>query len=205
MILSSGPESAGLTVKETALLAHIPEKTVRHALASKVAQPGLLKRKGEPRFHEEVVTFFSLLRAMRIALPLKVKRDLCFLLVAGLAESEEWVRKGDRIMLKGPVPTELYIDPIATEAHERVTLYRTGRARLSSSPDIAGGALVFHGTRAQVRHVGLLVKRGASISELREDFPQLQDSDFEFARLFVELGRPRGRPRKKLRFRRSPA
>jgi uncharacterized protein (DUF433 family) len=69
-------------------------------------------------------------------------------------------------------------------------------------PEVLGGEPVFAGTRVSVRHVGELAKRGASPATLHEDFPSLSKSDIEFARIFVELGRPPGRPRK-LRFVRS--
>jgi len=40
------------------------------------------------------------------------------------------------------------------------------------------------------------VKKGEPARDLLEDFPALDADDLEFARMFVELGRPPGRPRK---------
>lgn len=100
----------------------------------------------------------------------------------------------------------LEIDTVEREVGRRVEIYRRGRReRLSSSPDVLGGEPVFRGTRIPIRHVGAIVRRGVNIKELSEDFPKLNAEDFEFARMFVELGPPPGRPRKRLRFERAPA
>ncbi len=54
--------------------------------------------------------------------------------------------------------------------------------------------------RVSVRFVGERARKGESVAELLDDYPALDAEDVEFARMFVALGRPPGRPRKKLRF-----
>jgi hypothetical protein len=50
------------------------------------------------------------------------------------------------------------------------------------------------------RFVGERARKGESATALLEDYPALSAEDLEFARMFVALGRPPGRPRKKLKF-----
>ncbi len=206
-MFSTDEIESGLTVKETAVLAGIPEKTIRHALASRVAQPGLVRRRpGEPRFRPGAVVFFRLVSSLPFELSLEAKRDLCELLSNGAQARGAWVRHGRRLLLrvKGAIEAELMVDPVEIEVARRLEMYRRGRERVTSSSDVLGGEPVFKGTRIAVRHVGELVRRGTSPADLHEDFPVLREEDLEFARLFVELGRPRGRPRK-LKFRRANA
>ena len=194
-----------LSVKETAFLANVSDKTVWHAVAIRIVEkPGFRARPG-PRFEPEAVTFFRLLADLTFELPRESKRDLFAALTHG--ESTTWRREGTRLVLHiAKVTASLEIDAVESEVNRRVAIYRTGRRdRVASSPDTLGGEPVFTGTRIPVRHVGALVKRGVSIKELSEDFPKLSAEDFEFARMFLELGPPPGRPRKRLRFKRVPA
>ncbi|OFX18735.1 MAG: hypothetical protein A2V77_01055 [Anaeromyxobacter sp. RBG_16_69_14] len=69
-----------------------------------------------------------------------------------------------------------------------------------SRPDLLSGEPVFEGTRIAVRFVGERARKGESATALLEDYPALGAEDLEFARMFVALGRPPGRPRKKLKF-----
>lgn len=195
----------GLTVRETAVLSGVPEKTIRHALASRIVEPALAsKRAGEPRFRPEAVIFFRLIYSLPFDLSLRSKRDLCEVVARKASTSGAWVRHGHRLTLRGVIEAEFKVDPIEDEVARLMALYRRGRARTTSAPDVLGGEPAFKGTRIAVRHVGKLVKKGIPLSELRDDFPALKNADFEFARLFLELGKPRGRPRK-LRLRRANA
>jgi uncharacterized protein (DUF433 family) len=69
-----------------------------------------------------------------------------------------------------------------------------------SRPEILGGEPVFDGTRISVRFVGERAKKGEPVATLLEDYPALMPEDVEFARMYVALGRPPGRPRKRLKF-----
>jgi len=63
-----------------------------------------------------------------------------------------------------------------------------------------GGEPVFEGTRISVRFVGERARNGEPVAELLEDYPVLTHEDIEFAKMYVALGRPPGRPRKRPRF-----
>lgn len=120
-----------------------------------------------------------------------------FSLVSKLpVELIRWKRSADHLVLAGDVAVFLPTREIARNVEERLRVFESGKKRVVSRADTLGGEPVFKGTRVSVRHVGELVKRGVPLGALREDFPRLADDDFEFARIFVDLGRPPGTPRK---------
>jgi uncharacterized protein (DUF433 family) len=193
--------SRRLTLKETALLAGVSEKSIRHELADKVVQPRRSEGK-RLQFGASEVFYFRLLSELRFELKKSDRKDLFLLLTGGKAEQGAWRREKDRLMLTGGVLTELRTAKLWRELTKRLALFYQGRRRVVSRPEILGGEPVFEGTRISVRHVGQLVRKGVPESELLEDFPALRKQDLEFAGLFVALGRPPGRP-KKLKLSRS--
>jgi uncharacterized protein (DUF433 family) len=81
---------------------------------------------------------------------------------------------------------------------ERIATFLRGRGRVVSRPEILGGEPAFEGTRVSVRFVGERARKGESVAALLDDYPALSAEDVEFARMLVALGRPPGRPRKRL-------
>jgi len=67
---------------------------------------------------------------------------------------------------------------------DRVNRFLAWKEDLVSDPEIMGGAETFPKSRLTVRHVGIL-ERGVDAQEILEDYPYLDRSDLEFARLFV--------------------
>ena len=71
------------------------------------------------------------------------------------------------------------------------------KQKLVECEDILGGEPVFPGSRLAVRQIGEMARRGASASEILEDYPHLTEQDIEFAKRFANayphLGRPRAR------------
>ena len=63
--------------------------------------------------------------------------------------------------------------------------------------DILGGEPVFPRSRLAVRHVGGVLMRGASVDEVREDYPTLTDEDLELSTIFTRAYPPMGRPRER--------
>ncbi len=202
-MITRGSETAHswLTLKEAAVLACVPEKKVRHELASRI----IPHRKGSTHaFHPREVFFLRVISGLPFELSRKDRRDLYDVLTKREAARGAWIRRSDRLTLKGAVEADLQIDAIRRELVERLWIFRRGSRRVEVRRDVAGGEPVFSGTRIPIRHVGQLVRRGRPPAELREDFPSLTEDDFEFARLFAELGKPPGRPkRKRLRLRRQ--
>lgn len=189
---------AALSLKEAAILSGAPEKTIRHELAAHVVRA--TRSRGRRRFGPREVVYFSLVNGLPVGLDKTQRKELFELLAANKERSGRWRREEHRLVLDGDVPVVLPTDEIVKRITERVRSFLRGRARLTSRPEVLGGEAVFEGTRISVRFVGERAKRGEPLDILLEDYPALDMNDVEFARTYVELGRPPGRPRKKLRF-----
>jgi uncharacterized protein (DUF433 family) len=187
--------SEALTIKEAAVLANVTEKVIRHELSAKVVGPrrrGARKVELDPR----AVLYLSLVSSLPVELTKQDRRDLFELITKERARQGRWRREGSRLILNGRVPVVLSLSALDRAVHDRLKLFLSGKRRVVSSPDVLGGEPAFEGTRISVRHVGELARKNVPLATLLEDFPRLSASDIEFARIYVELGRRPGRPRK---------
>ena len=194
----SGP---GLTVKEAAVLADVTEKVVRHEMSARIVR-SLRKARRHVELGAGAVFYFSLVSKLPFELSRADRRDLYDCLSSKGSDRGRWSLGAKGLVLHGGVPVVLPTREIARTIEARLKLFALGKKRMVSHPDTLGGEPVFEGTRLSVRHVGALVKKGVPVETLREEFPKLSDDDFAFARIFVDLGRRPGRPRK-LKFVRS--
>jgi uncharacterized protein (DUF433 family) len=187
--------SEALTIKEAAVLARVTEKVIRHELSSKVVGP---RRRGgrHVELDPRAVLYLSLVSSLRVELTKEDRRDLFELITSDRTAQGHWRREGSRLILEGRVPVVLAMSELDRAVEQRLKLFARGKRRVVSTPDILGGEPVFEGTRVSVRHVGELAKKGVALAMLLEDFPRLSEADVEFARIFAELGKPQGRPRK---------
>jgi uncharacterized protein (DUF433 family) len=144
--------------------------------------------------------YFFLVKELPIRLDKKLRRELFELLAASKERAGRWRREARKLVLEGEVPVVLATDEILKRVEDRIGTFLRGRSRVVSRPEILGGEPVFEGTRISVRNVGERARKGESVAELLDDYPALNAQDVEFARMFAALGRPPGRPRKKLRF-----
>jgi uncharacterized protein (DUF433 family) len=189
---------ASLSLKETAVLSGAPEKAIRHELASRVVRASRSGRRR--RFRPRDVVYFSLVNELPIELDRGLRKELFELLASGRERAGRWRREAHRIVLEGEVPVEFPMDELLGRVEGIVGSFLRGRGRLVSRPEVLGGEPVFEGTRVAVRFVGERARRGEPVAALLEDHPALSADDVAFARLFVALGRPPGRPRKKVEF-----
>lgn len=81
------------------------------------------------------------------------------------------------------------------EVGERLQLLRRIRERVETDPEVRGGEPVFRGTRTPVYAIARKIELGSSRDELREDYPHLEEDDFDLAVRYAELHPRRGRPR----------
>lgn len=191
-----------LSLKEAAVLSGASEKTIRHELAGRVVRTSRARGRRR-RFSSREVVYFSLVQGLPIGLDKALRKELFDLLSAGKERSGRWRREKHRLVLEGVVPVVLPTDEAVKRVEERVEAFLRARGRVVSRPEVLGGEPVFEGTRISVRFVGERAKKGEPAEVLLADYPPLDARDIEFARTYVELGRPPGRPRKKPRFVRS--
>jgi uncharacterized protein (DUF433 family) len=93
----------------------------------------------------------------------------------------------------GPVIIEFgrTIDQVAV----RLEVLKQISARVEVDPEVRAGEPVFRGTRTPVYTIARKIELGSSLEELAEDYPQLEEDDFELARQYAKLYPRRGRPR----------
>jgi len=194
-MISARASGAGLTIKEAAVLAEVTEKVVRHEMAAHIVSAVRRSRK-RVELGAPAVFYLSLVSKLPVELSKGDRRELFEFLNTSHSKRGRWKRSADHLVLAGDVAVLLPTKEIARNIAQRLKVFESGKKRVVSNPDTLGGEPVFEGTRVSVRHVGELVKKGASLATLREDFPGLSGGDFEFARMFVDLGRRPGRPRK---------
>jgi uncharacterized protein (DUF433 family) len=192
--------NAALSLKEASVLSGAPEKSIRHELAARVVRAS--RSGGRRLFSPREVVYFFLLNELPAGLGLDrtLRKNLFELLAADKDRAGRWRREAHRLLLEGDVPVVLPTDALVKRVDERVRTFLRGRSRVVSRPDILSGEPVFEGTRVSVRFVGERARKGEPVAALLEDYPALSAEDVEFARMFVALGRPPGRPRKRVKF-----
>ena len=190
---------AALSLKETSVLSGAPEKSIRHELAARVVRSS--RSGGRRRFSPREVVYFFLVNELPTGLELDraLRKELFELLATDKERAGRWRREEHKLVLDGDVPVVLPTEALVKRVEERIRLFLRGRSRAVSHPDVLSGEPVFEGTRISVRFVGERAKR-ERVDAILEDYAALTAEDVEFARMYVAMGRPPGRPRKKPRF-----
>lgn len=201
---SHGMASRPLSLREAAVIASTSPKAIRHLLEARIlGEEDSGGERERRRFCVHDALFFSLLSGLPFALSNADKRSLYTVLTGHGTASDDWRLEGESVVRAGRVEARFALSELKRSILHRLRLWRRGRRRVVTHPEILGGEPVFEGTRLSVFHVGELVKKGTPLAELREDFPRLNEEDFEIAAIYHELGRPPGRPRKQLELRRG--
>jgi len=200
MITSEQGRAGRVPLRVAALLGDVPEKRIRRDLS----ESGLRRAGAKEGFTLHETLYFALSEHSPLgALPHRLRLDLWRALTSRerVAGSVRW--KGTTLRIEGRVPATVEATSLVEVLTRRYAAWRRGLRRVEADTHTLGGALRFKGTRISVEHVGRLVNRGVPTAGLLDDFPALSEDDLVFAGLYVKLGRRPGRPRKKLKFRRS--
>ncbi len=143
--------------------------------------------------------FIKLLTEFPFPLSKEDKDSLRKLVTKSSGSAGQWQRHGpDLLMTKGELSVSVHFRPLREQIVQNVNLYRKGFDRIASNPEVLGGEHVFKGTRISLEHVAGLFRRGASETEIREDYAVLSDIDLAFAAVHARMRPPPGRPRKSL-------
>ena len=90
----------------------------------------------------------------------------------------------------------LYYARVANDADGKLDGFEAWKKkRVGTDENILRGEPTFPESRLAVRHVGGMLLRGASVEEVRADYPYLKDEDIEFATIFTRAYPRVGRPR----------
>ncbi len=184
------PLNPDLTVRETALLAGVSEKTVEKALEAgvlrSVAAPARF-RGGAARFLPiRAVAYFQALEAAGLTdLPLRHKRTLW----ANLARRERF----DLQPAEFAPGATLDLDRLAAPALRYAERYRDARDR-HIEPDPEGGAPVVAGAELTVQAVLARVEGGATLEDFAAEYPEVPPRAFAAAQIYARTHPVRGRP-----------
>lgn len=174
---------ADLSTAEVVALFGVPEPLVR-----KDVEYGFFDVVTPPRFEIQHAVYFKMAAGFEEELPKQLRASLLRVIQEAFSRPSipEVVRWG---------PTDLRIGQFLVEVKRRVESFEAWKAGLQRRADVLGGEHTFRDTRLAVRHIGGMLLNGVPLEEVREDYPHLDDTDLEFAKLFVQAYPRRGRPK----------
>ena len=196
-----------MSLKEAAAVAELSEAAVRRAIERKGLTPratsaGAARRW---RFGVKDVLYVKLLAACPLRLGAADKRALRDLIhrrpptAPWRSEGRALTREKDGVALR--IETGVARRALARNLRD----FRRGRRRIVSDPMILGGEPVFAGTRIPLSHIAGLIRKGAPLTEIFEDYPSLSEADIAFAGMHARMTPPPGRPRRPIELRRMGA
>lgn len=175
-----------ITVNEAAFVAGVSRKTVNQAIDRE-----------QIRARELPLSTERARRGVEVS-------DAVYLSVREVLAPAVWQRLYRALHGKplSELPTEFEVDGVVLnlervldEVQERLRLLGRMEERVERDPEVRGGEPVFRGTRIPVHAISRKIALGSTHEELREDYPQLEEGDFELATHYTRLYPPRGRPR----------
>ena len=172
-----------LSATEVAALAGLDEGRVRKDVENAIFPV--------PSFAFADLVYFFAVAGLGIQLGVDDRRRLHGLITAAMAARRRPPRVGLSPLL------ELRLDRVARDAARKLARFEAWKKKLVTDEDILGGEPVFPRSRLAVRHVGGVLMRGASVDEVREDYPTLTDEDLELSTIFTRAYPPMGRPRER--------
>jgi uncharacterized protein (DUF433 family) len=178
--------SKTFTPTEAAALAQVSAKQVRKELEHPVLN---LRSKKRPRLPFSALVYLRAIRLSGLSLAVVDRARLYRLISEGLAKTPA----PERVEFASVM--SLSLGWLASEMASTLARFDAWKRTLSSDPNLMAGEMVFPRSRLTVRHIGELLDRGASPSNLLEDYPELSPQDLEFAPLFVKAYPRAGRPR----------
>jgi uncharacterized protein (DUF433 family) len=174
---------------EVGAAAGIPVKAVYKVIDQRLPRGLVVRRK-----HQRLLTRWGAVcvvldRAMPRDVPVAIRRRV----YAQLADR----RPARAIECKrGLLSYVVNVRSAAEKLDADLARYRSAMKLIVEDTDVQGGAATFRGTRLLVHHIAILLERGASEAELREDYPRLTRDMIAAAPLYVRAHPRRGRPRK---------
>lgn len=182
-------QSQQFTPAEAAALVDLSEKDVRKEIEYNVIDGTLSSIHvgnspanfgyGAPYLPFSALVYLYLVRRSALSLRSRERRSIYKRIVQTLSQ--------DKIPQQIEIADPFYLrlsDGVAF-LDDKISRFLQWKANLMSNPDIMGGAETFPSSRLTVRHVGGMLECGVDAQEILEDYPYLNSSDIEFARLFV--------------------
>ena len=188
----TGLAEAELTVAEAAFVAGVSAETINREIDAKIIPAKGTERKvrGADLFYLAVIR--DVRNHLGPSLRKSFRRAICEAAVGG--EREAHYRH--------------FVFSMTALREELLTgfsrLERTVGQHVEQNPGVLSGEPVLKGTRLAVRHIADLLRQGATIQEIKEDY-DLSDSQVEAARIYDVTHPKRGRPIRRRRTTHVPA
>lgn len=173
-----------LSTTEVVALTGLEERRVR-----KDVEYGVVEAKTPPRFELPDLVYFRALADLGLELDVEGRR-LLHERIAGAFRAKPLPL---RVPLGGVL--ELKFDEIVEVVTKTLARFNAWKEKLVQDDAILGGEPVFRKSRLAVRQIGGMLLKGASVADVKEDYPYLKDEDIELAKLYTvaypRVGRPR--------------
>jgi uncharacterized protein (DUF433 family) len=173
-----------LTTAEVAALFDLDERRIR----KEVEQGVFGAMSGPPRFHLAEVVHLVVVAASGLDLAIEDRKRIYRTIATSLS-----AKRPRELALGAYLFVKLAAAAQAIDA--RVSEFQRWKAKLIERADVLGGEPVFPRTQLSVRHIGELVRRGASVARVAIEHPTLSTRDVELAKCFATAYPRRGRPR----------
>ena len=186
------PPDPDLTVRETAFLAGVTEKTVEKAL-----EAGVLKSAAGPARFRGGAGRFLPIRAVAFFHALKAAGggDLALRHKRALWEQLTTLKPGPLQAVEFAPGATLDFERLAARALGYAERYREARDRhIAPGPD--GGAPAVAGTGLTVHAVLARLEAGAALEDFTAEYPDVPPRAFAAAQIYATTHPPRGRPRR---------
>ncbi len=177
------------TPAEAAAFVDLSEKEIRKEIEYKVIDGELSSKhpgngqtnagQASPRLSFAALVYLYLMRRSSLSLRSKERGAIYQRIAQSMSQDEvpEQIEVGH--------PFYLRLGDSVAFLGDKVSRFLTWKEDLTSDPEIMGGAETFPNSRLTVQHIGRMLERGVDAQEILEDYPYLDRSDLEFARLFV--------------------
>lgn len=173
-----------LSATEVAALSGLDEGRVR-----KDVEHGIFRR---PTFTFGDLVYFFAVSFLGIQLGVEDRKKLHDAIAVALAKRQPPARVEISPIL------EVRLDRLASDAGGKLARFeKWKKERVVIDEAVLGGEPTFPKSRLAVRQVGGMLLKGASKSEVLEDYPYLKAEDIEFAPVFTRAYPRMGRPRER--------
>ncbi len=193
--------SVTFSLKEVAAIAAVPERRVRRAVDQDLIRTQAMKvgRVLRYRIPSRDLVFVKLLAAFPFSVDRQDKESWQRLLTRRCQIAGRW-RMDDCALVSDSAGVEVRVELKTLRqilAHQ-LQVFRYGRRRIVTDPEIVGGEPVYAGTRIPLSHISGLIAKGVPMAEIAEDYPTLSPRDLEYAAMVAPMRPNPGRPHRPL-------
>jgi uncharacterized protein (DUF433 family) len=179
---------SGYTPAQAAALTGLPLAAVHKAIDSRLIRPGIARSGATVRrlLTKEQLIFLQLEAEGLRLLPVKTRREV--------AESIRKAPKMDALAVGNGTAIMVEIKAARRKVEGQLKQFTRMESAIVSDPEIMRGTPVFKGTRIPVDLVADMLANGATVQEILQGYPTLNQEKIAIAPLYMRAFPRRGRP-----------